>query len=136
VPKLGNRLMAIYILAFPFIQALLALYVPVSLAMMLLIKLPIVATLVLLLPGYLLLAHALLGAVGLYEFTRAHGLRARWYAPLQLLVTYIPYQWALGYAALRAVWREVRGQTNWEKTAHVGAHRQQQPAQHVSSNIA
>jgi cellulose synthase/poly-beta-1,6-N-acetylglucosamine synthase-like glycosyltransferase len=124
VPKLHNRLMAIYILAFPFIQAVLALYVPVSLLMMFLIKLPILATLLLLLPAYLLAAHALLSVVGLVEFTRAHQMRAKWYAPLLLLATYLPYQWALGYAALRAVWRELRGQTNWEKTAHVGAHRQ------------
>jgi cellulose synthase/poly-beta-1,6-N-acetylglucosamine synthase-like glycosyltransferase len=134
VPRLRNRLMAIYILAFPFIQAVLALYVPVSLLMMFLIKLPILATLLLLLPAYLLLAHALLSVVGLAEFTRAHQLRARWYAPLQLLATYLPYQWALGYAALRAASRELRGQTNWEKTAHVGAHRQ--PAANAQTKIA
>jgi cellulose synthase/poly-beta-1,6-N-acetylglucosamine synthase-like glycosyltransferase len=134
VPKLHNRLMAIYILAFPFIQAVLALYVPVSLLMTFLTKLPILATLLLLLPGYLLVAHALLSVIGLLEFTLAHQLRARWYAPLQLLLTYLPYQWALGYAAIRAVWRELRGQTNWEKTAHVGAHRQQ--AAPVQTKIA
>jgi glycosyltransferase XagB len=27
------------------------------------------------------------------------------------------------YAALRAVRREMRGVNNWEKTAHIGAHR-------------
>jgi hypothetical protein len=41
-----------------------------------------------------------------------------------LMVTFFPYQWALGFAAMRSVWRELRGKTNWEKTAHVGAHRQ------------
>ena len=124
VPGLFNKLMAIYILAFPFIQGVLALYVPLSLSMMFLVKLPLVVTLILLVPSYLVLAHYLLSAVGLYEFARAHNLRLRWYSPLVLLATYFPYQWALGYAAIRAVWREMRGLTNWEKTAHVGAHRQ------------
>jgi hypothetical protein len=36
---------------------------------------------------------------------------------------YLPYQWVLSYAAVRAVWRQVRGINNWEKTKHIGAHR-------------
>jgi cellulose synthase/poly-beta-1,6-N-acetylglucosamine synthase-like glycosyltransferase len=141
VPTLSNKLMALYILAFPFLQALLALYVPLALGMMLLVKLPVLPTLVLFLPSYVLFAHYLLSVVGLHEFARAHGLRLprgatlrlggrAWTVPipaypaLHLLVTFFPYQWALGVAAVRSVWRELRGQTNWEKTAHVGAHRQ------------
>jgi hypothetical protein len=109
--------------------------------MMFLVKLPVLATLLLFLPSYALFAHYLLSVIGLHEFTRAHGLRlpsratlrlggqvltlaVPAYPALHLLVTFFPYQWALGFAALRAVWRELRGQTNWEKTAHVGAHRQ------------
>jgi hypothetical protein len=38
-------------------------------------------------------------------------------------VAYLPYQWLLGYSALRAVWRQLRGINSWEKTAHTGAHR-------------
>jgi cellulose synthase/poly-beta-1,6-N-acetylglucosamine synthase-like glycosyltransferase len=141
VPKLSNKLMALYILAFPFLQALLAFYLPVALGMMFFVKLPVLPTLVLFLPSYLLFAHYLLSVVGLHEFAQAHGLRLPAgptvrlggstrtlplpaYPALHLLVTYFPYQWALGFAAVRSVWRELRGQTNWEKTAHVGAHRQ------------
>ena len=141
VPKLSNKLMALYILAFPFLQALLALYLAISLAMMFLVKLPVLTTLFLFAPSYALFAHYLLSVIGLHEFARAHGLRLPSratlrlggqvldlplpaYPALHLLVTYFPYQWALGFAAIRAVWRELRGQTNWEKTAHVGAHRQ------------
>jgi hypothetical protein len=40
-----------------------------------------------------------------------------------LLVSFMPYQALLGLAALRAVWRQMRGMTGWEKTAHIGAHR-------------
>ena len=141
VPKLSNRLMALYILSFPFMQAFLALYVPVSFAMMVLVKLPVLATLFLFAPSYALFAHFLLSVIGLNEFARAHGLRlpnrarvrlgglvialpAPAYPALHLLVTFFPYQWALGFAAIRSVLRELRGKKNWEKTAHVGAHRQ------------
>jgi cellulose synthase/poly-beta-1,6-N-acetylglucosamine synthase-like glycosyltransferase len=123
VPRLSNRLMALYILGFPFIQAILAFYVPVSLAMIALVKLPLLVTVVLLLPSYFLFAHYLLSVVGLHEFARAHRLQLPAWVGATLLVTYFPYQWALGLAAMRAVWREMRGITNWEKTAHVGAHR-------------
>jgi hypothetical protein len=53
-----------------------------------------------------------------------------------LLVTYFPYQWALVVPAIRAVWRELRGQTNWEKTAHVDAHRQHEGTVVVSHDDA
>jgi hypothetical protein len=109
--------------------------------MMLFVKLPVLPTLVLFLPSYALFAHYLLSVIGLHEFTQAHGLllpqgptlhlggrtrtvRIPAYPALHLLVTFFPYQWVLGVAAVRSVWRELRGQTNWEKTAHVGAHRQ------------
>ncbi len=47
----------------------------------------------------------------------------RCWSCVRLVVTYLPYQWLLGFAALRAVWRELRGVNTWEKTAHTGAHR-------------
>ena len=34
-----------------------------------------------------------------------------------------PYQVVLAVASLRAVWRELRGERGWEKTAHAGLHR-------------
>ena len=62
--------------------------------------------------------------VGLYEFTAVHRLRPSLFSPLRLALSYLPYQWLLAFAALRAVWRQARGVNTWEKTAHVGAHRQ------------
>ena len=85
--------MAAYILAFPFIQALLGAYVPISLAMMLWVKLPVLITIPLLLPGYVLLAHYLITTVGLYEFARSHQLRLPTFwglTALHLCVTYFP----------------------------------------------
>jgi glycosyltransferase XagB len=88
------------------------------------IKTPVVAALTLFLPFYLLAAHFVLAAIGLYDFADAHGLKARWSTLAVMAIGYMPYQWILSYAALRATVRQLRGINNWEKTKHVGAHRE------------
>ncbi len=40
-----------------------------------------------------------------------------------MLLAFFPYQFLLGLGAIRAVYRYVKGSTNWEKTAHIGQHR-------------
>lgn len=124
LPTAKQRLLALYTLGFPSAQSVLALYVPVSLWMMLTFKLPVILAIVLLTPFYFLLAHWMITTIGLYEFASAHNLHPSKGTLLKMTIGYLPYQWVLGYAALRATVRELRGINNWEKTAHVGAHRQ------------
>lgn len=132
LPHFDQRMLAFYTLGFPNAQAVLGLYALLSLFMMFTVKTPVAVALVLFLPCYLLVAHFSLSLVGLYEFTKAHGLKLSWRRPVIMALTYFPYQMILAYAALRAVLREIRGINNWEKTAHVGAHRQApQPPQPV-----
>ena len=119
-----QRLMAAYTLGFPTAQAILGAYLVVSIVMMFTLKTPVLTAIILALPLYLLAAHFLLAVLGLYEFTSAHGLKPTWKTPVLMALGYLPYQWLLSYASLRATLREVRGINNWEKTAHVGAHRQ------------
>lgn len=128
LPSFEQRLLAIYTLAFPSVQAVLGMYVLVSIATIFTIKTPVLIAITLSLPLYLLLAHLLLAVIGLYEFTDAHHLKPTWKTPLVMAVTYLPYQWVLSYASVRATIRELRGINNWEKTAHVGAHRIDSPA--------
>src|SRR5262245_42015757 len=128
LPTLGQRALAVYTLGFPCAQAALGVYVVASAAMVVWLKTPVGVAIVLTLPFYLLAAHFLLAVLGLYEFAAAHGLRPRWRTPVVMALGYLPYQWVLAYAALRATARELRGIKNWEKTQHVGAHRQ--PADH------
>ena len=52
-----------------------------------------------------------------------HVLKPSPWSPVWLAVSYLPFQWLLGYSALRAVWRYLLRNTSWEKTQHVGAHR-------------
>jgi hypothetical protein len=85
------------------------------------------------LPFYLLAAHFTLTLIGLYEFTAAHGLKPSWKTPLVMALGYLPYQWVLAYASVRATTRQLRGINNWEKTQHIGAHRQAEPREATSS---
>lgn len=119
----SQQFLAVYTLAFPMFQASLALYLPMSVWMMLTIRTSVVTAMLLLIPSYLLLAHYVISVVGLYEFCQAHQFHPRITIPLTMAAVYMPYQWVLAYAALRAMVRQVRGVNNWEKTKHVGAHR-------------
>jgi glycosyltransferase XagB len=127
LPTWQQRALALYTLAFPFLQAFTVLYVPFSIWMILTLEVPILVAMISALPAYMLLLQFFISVVGLYEFTRAHHLRPSILSPLKLLIAYLPFQWMLGYAALRAVGRQVRGLNSWEKTAHVGAHRKGAP---------
>jgi cellulose synthase/poly-beta-1,6-N-acetylglucosamine synthase-like glycosyltransferase len=123
LPTRKQRLLAAYTLAFPYTQAALGVYFLFSLMTMFAFKTPVLVALVSYLPVLALLANLLVSVVGLYEFTRAHGLKASPKAALRLALAWFPYQLVLAYSALRAVTRQLRGINNWEKTAHVGAHR-------------
>ena len=124
LPTFEQKALAVYTLGFPHVQAILGLYVLLSIVMMFTMTTSVPVAIVLLLPTYLLAAHFSLALIGLFEFTRAHSLKLSWSRPLVMAATYFPYQLVLAYSAIRAVTRELRGINNWEKTAHIGAPRQ------------
>ena len=127
LPTRKQRWLAFYTLAFPRGQAVLGIYVVISLLTMFSLKTPEQVALITFLPVLMILAFFLIYVIGLQEFTRAHGLQASPRSVLLLAVGWLPYQLMLSYAALRAVAREARGETDWEKTQHVGAHREHEP---------
>lgn len=133
-PTFGQRLLAFYTLSFPSVQAILGLYFVLAVASMFTIKAPVLAAIILFLPFYLLIAHFSLAAFGLFDFADAHGLKPSWTTLVVMAIGYMPYQWVLSYAALRATVRQLRGINNWEKTKHVGAHRER--LRIVSSNAS
>src|SRR5260370_23717610 len=96
----------------------------VSLLMMFTLKIPVLIAITLYLPFYLLVAHFTLTVIGLYEFTYAHGLKPTWKTLLVMALGYLPYQWVLPYASVRATLRQPRGINNWVKTQHIATHRQ------------
>jgi cellulose synthase/poly-beta-1,6-N-acetylglucosamine synthase-like glycosyltransferase len=123
-----QRLLASYTLSFPALQAVMMVYLPVSIWMMLFVKVPVLLAIISSLPLYMLAIQLGISIVGLYEFTRAQRLQTAPLSPLRLLIAYFPYQMLLNYAALRAAWRQLRGINSWEKTTHIGAHRAGNPA--------
>jgi hypothetical protein len=90
---------------------------------MVLVKAPVMFVLFSFLPMIPTLATLVVEMVGLAEFNRMFDLKVRFRDYLKLVLGSVPYQLLLAYAAIRASVRELRGQRNWEKTEHVGAHR-------------
>jgi len=131
LPTRRQRLLARYTLAMPFLQAFIGLLIPVSLATTILAKAPTLAALISFVPLVPVLAVLVTEAVGLGEFCRNYGFRARWRDYLRLVLGTLPYHALLAFAATRAVARELVGNRSWEKTAHVGAHRTE-PARAVA----
>jgi cellulose synthase/poly-beta-1,6-N-acetylglucosamine synthase-like glycosyltransferase len=136
LPTWPQRLLALYTLGFPLIQVLTMIYLPISVWLMLFGKLPILLALISSLPVYVLFVQIVISLVGLHEFTVVHRARPAPLVLIWMLAAYMPYQWLLGLAALRAVWRQVRGVNNWEKTRHIGAHRTGQFAVKTPQTIA
>ena len=124
LPTLRQRLLARYTLSMPFLQAFTGVLIPVSLATAILLDLPVLAALLTFVPLVPTLATVMVEGAALGEFCRSYHQRARLIDYLRLLLGLFPYHLLLGMAALRAVLREARGERGWEKTAHVGAHRQ------------
>jgi len=123
LPTRGKRAMARYLLAMPFMQAFSGAMVPLSLFTMLFFRAPMPFVLLTYVPLAATLATLTIEVIGLAEFDRMFGLRVRLRDYLVLIVGAVPYQLLLAVAALRASVREVRGERGWEKTEHVGAHR-------------
>lgn len=123
LPSRSRRMMARYLLAMPFMQAFSGALVPLSLVTMVLVKAPVMFVLFSFLPMIPTLATLVVEMVGLAEFNRMFDLKVRFRDYLKLVLGSVPYQLLLAYAAIRASVRELRGQRNWEKTEHVGAHR-------------
>jgi cellulose synthase/poly-beta-1,6-N-acetylglucosamine synthase-like glycosyltransferase/putative flippase GtrA len=123
LPTVRQRLLARYTLAMPFLQAFIGPLVPLSVAAVLMLKVPVLAALISFLPLTPTLMVVVVEVAGLGEFCRSYGFKPRPRDYLRLVLGTAVYHLLLAAAAFRAVARELRGHRGWEKTAHVGAHR-------------
>jgi cellulose synthase/poly-beta-1,6-N-acetylglucosamine synthase-like glycosyltransferase len=119
---LWPRLLGVYTLAFPFLQAAIALILPIAMAGVFVLHPPITLALLSFLPLIPMTAILVTELIALSEFGREFDLTPRLSHYAWLVAGLIPYHLAISLAAARAVYRELRGVRNWEKTAHVGAH--------------
>ncbi len=123
LPTRGQRLLAAYSMTYPYFQAFVgALWIP-AVAMILYLQVPVWLAILSLLPLYAIAFQFLVSLVGFFDFARAYGFRLKVRDLARFALGFLPYQLLLSISALRAVFREFRGATNWEKTAHSGAHR-------------
>lgn len=123
LPTLTQRMFARYLLAMPFLQALTGILIPVSVLLVIFIKVPTPVALVTFVPLAPTIVTVAAELVGLHEFGRIYGEKVRLRDDAKLVLGTLPYQILLAGAAVRAVVRQARHQTGWEKTEHSGAHR-------------
>ena len=121
--KLQHKILSFYVLSWPIIQAILIVSVPICIAIALFAKLPVVVAIYSTIPLYIFLTQLLIIMLGLHEFGRDYNKKIKLRYYILILVYFFPYQWVLGYASLRAIWRFFSGNMSWEKTAHINAHR-------------
>ena len=76
-------------------------------------------------PLYMLLMQLAAQVLAFEEFMHRYNQKVSWRHLVVVVVTFIPYQLLLGYAALRSLVRFMNGQGGWEKTAHANVHREQ-----------
>ena len=128
--RFSQKMLALYVLTLPEIQAFFAMMVPVSIALFVLSALgifsfPLWIAILTFMPLYCFVFEMFIDLAGLHEFVKVHHRKWKMSEAITLLVAFIPYQVLLGIGAIRAVWRQIRGASNWEKTAHVGQHKAQ-----------
>lgn len=122
LPTSKQRWLARFTLSQPFLQAFSGIAIPVSIATAIFLRVPVGVALLSFLPAVPTLAMIAFEFVGFREFCRAYYFRARWRDYLFLAVGTMFYPLLLGFAAVRAVARELRGERGWEKTSHAGTH--------------
>lgn len=123
LPHLSQRMFARYLLSMPFLQAATGLLIPVSLVLILSVKVPTAVALVTFIPLAPTLVTLAVEIAGLTEFGRLYGQKVRVRDYVRLVLGTFPYQVFLAAAAVRSVVRNLKGDHSWEKTEHTGAHR-------------
>lgn len=126
LPSRKQRLLALLTFSFPIYEAVVFLVLwPFNIIEYLWLKENLLVTMLSILPLYALALQLLAIAVVAFMFTKEYSLKYSFSKLMFMVITFLPYQILIGMSAARAVYRQLRGQSNWEKTTHLGAHRPQ-----------
>lgn len=117
-----QRLMAVYILGMPFIQAFNAAMLPVSLTAAFFLVAPVGFVLVMFLPLIPVMMTFVIQWVGYREFTYDFGQQRHLRHYVYLALGFYPYMLILGWAGLLSIVRHMTGRNDWVKTSHAGHH--------------
>jgi cellulose synthase/poly-beta-1,6-N-acetylglucosamine synthase-like glycosyltransferase len=125
LPTLRRRLLALYTLAMPFIQAFNGIMLPLSVAAAILLRAPVGWVLFMFAPFIPIAITTCLQVVGLHEFAGQYRVRAGLRHYVSLVLGAFPYQMVLAWSAIMGVRRHFVGRHGWLKTSHNGLHRPQ-----------
>lgn len=123
LPTFHQKIFLLYVLLWPVAQAIFLLYLPISLYLSLVQKVPVGLALYTNIPSYLLALQLATMCVGMWEFSTKFKTKFSPLVPLWVVISFFPYQALLGISALRAFGRYLFSQSSWEKTRHANAHR-------------
>jgi cellulose synthase/poly-beta-1,6-N-acetylglucosamine synthase-like glycosyltransferase len=118
-----RELLTLYILGWPRIHAFMFLYIPIAFILSFFVKMHLAITIITIMPMLLLGVYLVVQNIALYEFTTIYRKRWRPQLILKTIVWFFPYQFILSLSSFRAMVRQFKQQTSWEKTEHVNAHR-------------
>lgn len=121
---LKQRALVLYVLGAPSFMGFVILVSPFLIAAGFLFKVSVIVSLLSFAPFFMSLLTILVSLIGLYEFGKDQHLKVRLRSYAWLILTFLPYQGLLVISAFRAYIRQRRGSHGWEKTVHLGAHRQ------------
>jgi cellulose synthase/poly-beta-1,6-N-acetylglucosamine synthase-like glycosyltransferase len=124
LPKLKQRIVALYILLNSVLQASMIVYIPIGAFMAFTQSVPVPIAMISYVPIYVLIIQLIINLVSIREFTSAYGEKLPRFFSLKMILYFYPYQLMLSVAAIRAVYRMLKRQNSWEKTAHSNLHRQ------------
>lgn len=122
-PTYKQKLLATYILAWPFIISFISLLLPFGIVLMLTVSLTPALAVLSNISLLLFLTFTIVLVLGFYEFTREYKLRFSFVRVCILVFLFYPYTLLLVVASMRALYRNLAQITVWEKTEHVNMHR-------------
>jgi glycosyltransferase XagB len=122
---IAKKLLFLYILLWPIIQALLFAYLILTLILIQYFEVWLTVSMLATIPILVLVIQMGVLIFGVYNFCKEYNLKYFWWLPLYTIATFLPYQLIITYSSLRAAFREITKQNNWEKTTHTNAHRNQ-----------
>ncbi len=120
----GNRINLLFLIFFPFVQTSLMIWFLASLFFV--PKLPLLFVLLSEIPLGILIFQIAISMAGSMEMLRIR--KSLKLFPVFLIIyviTFVPYQLLIATAAVRAVIRQAKGATNWEKTKHFNKNRKE-----------
>ncbi len=119
LPTMKQKFLALYVFSWPIFQGLLFILIPFSFIMALKVKMIPVLGIISNVPLYVLFFLIVVLNVGIYEFTKNYSIKYSLGLVMKSIIFFIPYQLVLGMSAFRAISRQLLGNNDWEKTAHI-----------------